>query len=297
MTTPAVAAIPVAGEVSWPELRRRTWTLAWPVIFSFSIESLVGLRDMLMVGRLGATAVASVGVGVQIMGAVDATLFAVGTGALAIVARHVGAGERGAAEETVRQSILAAVGFSILAAFPVFVWAPALIAAFRVDPTVVAAGTPFVRIVMCSVPAGAVMFVVVSTLRGAGDTRTPLAIGATIGIVNVTAAWVLIFGRLGLPALGVAGAATATALAFTTGAGIVIFVAARPIARLFVDDGEVIADAVSFIRVLAVAQPLMAVDFTLGGALRGAGDTRFPLLSMLVGFYVCRLGFAWTVTF
>jgi Na+-driven multidrug efflux pump len=80
-------------------------------------------------------------------------------------------------------------------------------------------------------------------------------------------------------------------------AGLVIFVAARPIARLFVDDAEVIADAVSFIRVLAAAQPLMAIDFTLGGALRGAGDTRFPLFTVLVGFYVCRLGFAYVVTF
>ena len=404
---------------STAELRRTTWALAWPVIFAFSIESFVGLFDMLMVGRLGATAVAAVGVGVQIMGAVDATLFAVGTGALAIVARHVGARETRAADETLRQAILAAVGVAIVAAIPVFVWAPRLIAAFRVDPAVVAAATPFVRIVMASVPAGATLFVIVSSLRGAGDTRTPLLIGAVVGIVNVTAAWLLIFGRLGLPAFGVAGAAIATALAFTTGAmlglvllgrgglvmrlrwrpfrvrwdvvrrvlrigvpaavehllmqvgfflyivfaahhgtapvaayfigvrilalsflpgfgfaaaaatmvgqslgggrpreaersaraalrlavalmsagGIVIFLAARPIARLFVDDADVIADAVSFIRVLAVVQPLMAIDFTLGGALRGAGDTRFPLVSVLVGFYVCRLGAAWLVTF
>ncbi len=37
----------------------------------------------------------------------------------------------------------------------------------------------------------------------------------------------------------------------------------------------------------------MAADSTLGGALRGAGDTRFPLLTVVVGFYVARLGFAW----
>src|SRR5438094_1682793 len=142
-------SIPVAAEAGRApeaELLRATWALAWPVIFSFSIESLVGLFDMLMVGRLGATSVAAVGVGVQIMGAVDAMLFAVGTGALAIVARHVGAGERRAAEETLRQGIVAAVGLSLLAALPVFVWAPALIGAFRVDPAVVTAATPFVRI-------------------------------------------------------------------------------------------------------------------------------------------------------
>jgi len=78
----------------------------------------------------------------------------------------------------------------------------------------------------------------------------------------------------------------------TTG-GIAIFLAARPIARTFVDDAAVVDAAVSFIRVLAVMQPLMAVDFTLGGALRGAGDTRFPLWAVAIGFYGCRLGFAW----
>jgi putative MATE family efflux protein len=426
MRTPAGVEAPVEWDeaggspfVPAAELRRATWALAWPVIFSFSIESFVGLCDTLMVGRLGPTAVAGVGVGVQILGAVDSVLFAVGTGALAIVARHIGAGAKRAAEETVRQSIVAAAVLSAVAILPVLVWAPALIGAFQVRPEVIAAATPFVRIVMLGVPAGAVLFVIVSGLRGAGDTRTPLAIGAAVGTVNVAAAYVLIFGRLGLPALGVAGAALATTLAFGTGAalgiaalvrgrlvlalrwrplrmrpdvvrrvlrigypaaiehllmqvgfflyivfaaqhgtaavaayfigvrilalsflpgfgfaaaaatmvgqslgggrpgeaersgwaalrlalrlmsvgGVVIFVAARPVARLFVDDPEVIADAVSFIRVLAAAQPLMAIDFTLGGALRGAGDTRFPLVTVLLGFYVCRLGFAWMVTF
>src|SRR5205807_1214970 len=137
MTAPAVAAeLPLDATVPWPELRRRTWALAWPVIFAFSIEALVGLFDLLMVGRLGATAVVGVGVGIQIMGAVDATLFAVGTGALAIVARHVGAGDRRAAEETLRQSILAAAALSLLAAVPVFATAPAIIRAFHVDEAV-----------------------------------------------------------------------------------------------------------------------------------------------------------------
>jgi Na+-driven multidrug efflux pump len=58
-------------------------------------------------------------------------------------------------------------------------------------------------------------------------------------------------------------------------------------------DAEVVADAVSFIRTLALAQPFMAIDFTIGGALRGAGDTRFPLVAVFAGFYGCRLAFAY----
>ena len=411
----AVAAEAAAGS----DLLRTTWALAWPVIFTFSIESFVGLCDMLMIGRLGPTAVAGVGVGVQILGAVDTVMFALGTGVLAIVARHVGAGERAEAEETLRQSLGAGAAVAVLIMLPVIAWAPALVAAFRVNDAVVVAGTRFLRIVMPAAPASALLFIMVSSLRGAGDTRTPLAIGATVGTVNVILAYGFIFGRLGLPALGVAGAAIATGVAFAAGAllglgllargrlvlvlrarparlrldvvrrvlrigypaaiehllmqvgfflyivfaahhgtaavaayfigvrilalsflpgfgfaaaaatmigqnlgagrpddaersgraavrlalwlmtaaGVVIFVAARPIARLFVADAAVITDTVSFIRVLAACQPLMALDFTLGGALRGAGDTRFPLLAVFLGFYVCRLGVAWLVTF
>ena len=61
---------------------------------------------------------------------------------------------------------------------------------------------------------------------------------------------------------------------------------ARPIARLMIDDPEVVRLTVTFIYLLGVVQPLMAIDFALSGALRGAGDTRFPLLttfSSLVG--------------
>jgi Na+-driven multidrug efflux pump len=81
-----------------------------------------------------------------------------------------------------------------------------------------------------------------------------------------------------------------------TSAGVVIYLAARPIARLFTDDPAVVEATVTFIHVLAAAQPMMAVDFTLGGALRGAGDTRFPLVSLIVSFYGVRLLWSWLVT-
>lgn len=399
-------------------LVRTIWTLAWPVILALALESLVGLIDTLMVGRLGATAVAAVGVGAQVLGAASVVLAAVGTGTVALVARAVGAQRANEAEEVLRQSIFAALALSFLAITPVLVWAAPLVRAFGVEESVVVLGAPFVRVVMLAVPAEAVLFVIGSALRGAGDTRTPLVIGVLVNIINVVGNWVLIFGRLGMPALGVVGSAAATALAFSCGSllglwllsrarlrlrlpagpwrlrtdvvrrvlavglptaaeqmlmqvgfflyllcasrygtaavaayfigvrilalsflpgvgfglaaatlvgqnlgaarpelaersgwaatrlamgfmtvgGIVIFAAARPIARAFVDDPAVVDDAVGFIRVLAAVQPLMAIDFTLGGALRGAGDTRFPLWAVIVGFYGFRLGGAYAAS-
>jgi putative MATE family efflux protein len=414
---PAVA--PPAVVPSQSELLGTIWALAWPVIITFLLESLVGLIDTLMVGRLGAAAVAAVGIGAQILSAVSVAMTAIGTGTLALVARHVGAQQHRDAEHVLLQSILAAMALSLIGIVPVIAFAPQLVQLFGVDASVVEQGGPFVRLVMLSIPQSAMMFVIGSALRAAGDTRTPLAIGATVNVINIAGNYILIFGKLGFPALGVRGSALATTLAFTTGTviglilltrghlvlklarrgvkpdrrtirrvlaigypaaaeqilmqigfffylvfaarygtsalagyfigvrimalsflpgfgfaaaagalvgqnlgagnpdlaersgwaanrmamylmsacGVVLFVAARPIATMFVDDPAVVTDAVSFIRTLAAAQPFMAMDFTIGGALRGAGDTRFPLVAVFVGFYGCRLAFAYVATF
>lgn len=411
----AEVAAPLPAESS--EFVRTVWALAWPVILTFSVESLVGLFDMLMVGRLGPAAVAGVGVGLHVLSIVNFTMVAVGIGALAIVARHVGAEEVHVAENVLLHAIVAAAVLALAVVPVVELLAPRLVAMFGVDPAVVEQGTAFLRRIVLGTPCEAMVFVIALALRAAGDMRTPLVVGAVIGLVNVGANWVLIFGRFGFPALGVAGTGWGTSIAFTTGAalalvwlvrgqlrlrlprrlaafkvgvvrrilavgypaaaehllmqlgfflymsfaarygttavaayiigvrilalsflpgfgfaaaagtlvgqnlgagrphdaarsgwaanrlamglmtagGLVIFVFARPIARLFVADPVVVDDAVAFIRVLGAAQPLMAIDFTLGGALRGAGDTRFPLVAVALGFYGCRLGTAWVV--
>jgi len=64
---------------------------------------------------------------------------------------------------------------------------------------------------------------------------------------------------------------------------------AQEMASFMIDDPEVIELTVVFIYMIAIAQPMMACEFTLAGALRGAGDTRFPLIATLCGILLGRL--------
>ena len=208
----------ISATTSRADLMRIIWALSWPAIMTFGLESLVGLIDALMVGRLGAHAVAGVGVGTQILNAVSVLNMALATGTVALVARHVGAREHAAAESALVQSLYLALVMGLAIAVPVIAWAPDMVAVFADDPEVLAAGTGFVRTIMLGVPGMAIFAVIAAGLRGAGDMRTPLIIGAFLNLLNVSIAYVLIFGHLGLPAIGVRGAAAASAIAFWVGA-------------------------------------------------------------------------------
>jgi len=79
--------------------------------------------------------------------------------------------------------------------------------------------------------------------------------------------------------------------------GVVFFFVAEPFTRFVLDDPLVVSSAVSFIRILALSQPAMAIHFALSGALRGASDVRAPLGASVVAMYVVRLPIAAVAAF
>ncbi len=76
------------------------------------------------------------------------------------------------------------------------------------------------------------------------------------------------------------------------GIGALSMAQAEPLVLIFVDEPETVELAVSFVYVLGAMMPFMAVDWALAGGLRGAGDTRFPLIATIVGLIIVRLGLA-----
>ena len=75
--------------------------------------------------------------------------------------------------------------------------------------------------------------------------------------------------------------------------GLVVLLNSQRLATLFIgDDEETIRYTVQFVMLLGASMPLMAVEFAIGGSLRGAGDTRFPLIATFLGLIGMRCGLA-----
>ena len=87
--------------------------------------------------------------------------------------------------------------------------------------------------------------------------------------------------------------ATWQAVAIMSVMGALFFVAARPFAHLFTSDPVVAALAVSYLRIMAISEPMLAFGMVLTGALQGAGDTTRPAVVTAVSFWAVRLPLAW----
>ncbi|MGH2499002.1 MAG: MATE family efflux transporter, partial [Candidatus Limnocylindria bacterium] len=92
-------------------------------------------------------------------------------------------------------------------------------------------------------------------------------------------------------------AATKMAASWTTLVGLVFAVFPAFCLGLFTSSGAVVGAGIGALIVIGLAQPVQAVIFTLGGALRGAGDTRYTLLVTTVNWFVVRFPLAVILAF
>ncbi|WP_443659807.1 MATE family efflux transporter [Clostridium algidicarnis] len=190
--------------------------LALPAVGENILYMMVWVFDTMMVGRYGGNvAVSSVGLGSEFMYGFSNIFIAVGIGVgiTSLVARRVGANLKSAAEEYLTVGfiiggILSFIGFLIF-----FLGSSKLLSITGADDSVIAMGTPYMRIASIGIFFNMLMILLNSSLRGYGNTKTPLVASILINIVNITLDYALIFGNLGLPELGVRGAAIATTIA------------------------------------------------------------------------------------
>ncbi len=201
------------GELSRRQVQSRIWNLAYPAIIEQLLVTLVSMADMIMVGSLGASAIAAIGISNQPIFTANAIFSAVSIGSTALIARLMGAQDYELANKAARQSLILAISSSLVLMVGVFVFAPAMIHFMHAAPDVAPLAITYSRIMGVSLVFSLTSMILNGVLRGAGDMRTPMRVNVVANIINIVFNYLLIFGIGPFPQLGVAGAAISTLLA------------------------------------------------------------------------------------
>lgn len=197
-------------------IRRSIWKLATPSLTEMVLTNFISMLNMIMVGRVGPAAVAAVGLTNVIVFMLLAVFFAINTGATAIVARSIGAGEHEEANVAAQQTFLLNVVLSIVIGIAAYLFTEPILVFMGAAPEVLADGVLYAQIIFLSLGFTAISMGLSAVLRGAGDTKTPAKVNVLSTVLTVALGFPLIYGYLGLPEMGVVGAAVSNLVARLT---------------------------------------------------------------------------------
>ena len=191
-------------------LGRAILLLAVPMVLEMVMESLFAVSDIFWVSKLGAEAVAAVGLTESLLTVVYAVSMGLAMGVGAVVSRRTGAKDPSGAGRAAVQAILLGIALSVSVGVLGAILAPHLLALLGASPAVLATGAGFARIMLGGCATVVLLFMINAAFRGAGDASITLRTLWLANGINILLGPVLVFGLGPAPRMGVTGAALAT---------------------------------------------------------------------------------------
>jgi putative MATE family efflux protein len=205
---------PVAGrDLTTGSLNRHILRLALPAVGMMHLQALYQIIDTFWVGKLGSEALAGISTGGFILWMIFALINVVSVGTQASIARRIGEGDRAAADETARQGVLFALITSVVLGAVLLAVRVPLFGLMNTSPEVARQGLDFLTVMIWGIATLFLSFVLTSIFQAAGDTFTPMKLMGMTLVLNAGLAPALMFGWLGLPAMGIRGTALSTVIA------------------------------------------------------------------------------------
>jgi putative MATE family efflux protein len=165
--------------------------------------------DIFLTGGLGAAAIAATGLGQLLMFVTMTVFWGLSTGTTVVIAHLWGAGKQEEAGRAAFVACLACLLMTALCTISGAVWGGDIARLMGAAPDVQAFAAEYTRLVFLWMVWTTGLNVLSAVMHGTGDTRTPMEAIILVNILHVLMAWPLIYGKLGMPALGVKGAAIA----------------------------------------------------------------------------------------
>lgn len=188
-------------------------TIAGPILIQSLLTSSLSFVDTLMIGQLGDVQIAAVGLANQMFFLIILFFFGVSSGSAVFIAQFWGNDDIRSIHKTMGIGLaLSLAGAVILSGISILL-PQTVMRVFSPDSAVIETGSVYLRIVGVSYIFSAVSIIFSASLRSTEQAQIPLIATVFSLAVNIVLNYILIFGKLGLPAMGVAGAALATTIA------------------------------------------------------------------------------------
>ncbi len=191
--------------------------MAWPSVLESFFVALVGMVDSLMVSRVGAHAVAAVGLTTQPKFIGLAVFIAVNVSVSALVARRKGQKNQKGANEVLCAACFFVLIMSVIVSLACVIFADPIIRMCGSEEASHTEAVQYFRIIMGFIIFTVISLTVNAAQRGAGNTKIAMKTNVAANVVNVIFNYLLIEGHFGFPALGVSGAAIATVIGSMVG--------------------------------------------------------------------------------
>lgn len=188
-------------------------TLGLPITLQNLLTSSMNMIDILMVGQLNETAIAAVGIAAQFIFMFIVIQYGVHSGIAIYTAQYWGKQDLSRIKHLSGMGIAGGLAVAVLFSAATLGAPEWLMGLFSTEPAVVALGTDYLSIAGFCFPLFALTFSFMFNMRSMGFVRVPMVASMVSVLTNVVLNYLLIFGKLGFPAMGVAGAALATTIA------------------------------------------------------------------------------------
>jgi multidrug resistance protein, MATE family len=236
--------------VKFPFDRQRLtkiFKIALPIILGMVSQNVLNLVDIGFVGRLGDASQAAVGMGSFANWLLVSFLLGLGSGVQATAARRLGEGKTGETARGLNAALCISLAVGIPAAFIGMTFAGPLFGLLNDDPTVVSLGAGYLAARFAGTPFTAANVAFRGYWNGTNRSVVYLFTIVIMHVVNIVLDWGLIFGNLGLPKMGVAGAGWATSISVAVGT------------VLYLGLGLTLARGGGFLRLLGLAKTIPTV--------------------------------------
>ncbi len=192
---------------------KKTLAITIPIALQNLLNSGVNLVDTLMIGQLGETSVAAVGLANKLFFVFALLMFGICSGSGILAAQYYGKRDMIGIRRVLRMSLVIGVGASFLFVIPALFAPKFVMSIFIPQKTTIAIGAAYLAVIAFSYPLTAVSNSFISILRSMNYVKLPVVITTISIFVNVVLNYGLIYGNFGMPEMGVAGAALATVIA------------------------------------------------------------------------------------